>query len=68
MITPTATYLRYNSVKNLAFEGPEDDGFILDGIQDEAFPGLDQTRTHAVYSCHGNNKPVLSCGQKKTQV
>ncbi len=37
-------YLSHNGVQDLALEGAEDDGLVLDGIDDEPLAPLDQTR------------------------
>jgi hypothetical protein len=54
-------YLGDNSVQDLALEGAEDDGLVLDGVDDKPLARLDQTRPHTVYCRHCNHEPVFAC-------
>ena len=50
-----------NYVKCKLFISPEHDGFVLDGVENEALARLDEPSAHAVYRSHGDHKPVLAC-------
>jgi hypothetical protein len=54
-------YLGDNGVQDLALEGPEDDGLVLDGIDDKPLARLDQARSHTVNCRHCNHEPVFAC-------
>jgi hypothetical protein len=54
-------YLGDNGVQDLALEGAEDDGLVLDGVDDEPLARLDQARPHAVNCRHCNHEPVFAC-------
>jgi hypothetical protein len=59
-------YLGDNGIQDLALEGAEDDGLVLDGIDNKPLARLDQTRSHTVNCRHCNHEPVFAC--KKTHV
>jgi hypothetical protein len=61
MATEHCSYLGDNGVQNLALEGAEDDGLVLDGIDDKPLARLDQARPHAVNCRHCNHEPVFAC-------
>ncbi len=54
-------YLGDNGVQDLALEGAEDDGLVLDGIDDKPLARLDQARPHTVNCRHCNHEPVFAC-------
>ena len=47
-----------HSVHHLPLKGPEHDGLVLDGIQDEASAGLDHPRPDVVYGGDCDDKPI----------
>ena len=55
--------LRDHSVQHLPLEGPEDDGLVLDRVDDKASAGLDDARSNVVNRRHSNNKSIPKAKQ-----
>ena len=48
-------------ITDLSFEGPKDDGFVLDREVDGALALVYDSVTDVVYRSHCHHKPVFSC-------
>lgn len=48
-------------VQHFALEGPEYDGLVFDGVDDEALTRLDNAGADLVYRRDGYHKSVLAC-------
>lgn len=55
-----ASDLRDDRVEHLPLEGPEDDGLVLDRVDDEALAGLDQAGPDVVDRRHRDHEAVLA--------
>ena len=57
---PHLVDLRHHGVQDLALEGPEDDGLVLDGVEHESLAGLDEPGPHVVDAGDGDDEAVLA--------
>ena len=53
-------HLGDDGVDDLVLEGPEDDGLVLDGVDDEALAGLDDAAADVVDGGDGDHEAVLA--------
>ena len=53
-------HLGDHSVEDLSLEGPEDDGFVLDGVEDEPLTSLDEAGSNTVDGGDGNDEAILA--------
>jgi hypothetical protein len=51
-------YLSYNSVKNLSFERPEDDGFVLHRIHNKSLARLYKSSSYVVNGSYSYYKAI----------
>ena len=57
---PHLVDLRHHGVQHLALERSEDDGLVLDWVEDKPLPGLDEPRSHTVDGGDGNDEAILA--------
>ena len=57
---PDLVDLRDHGVQHLALEGPEDDGLVLDGVEDESLAGLDEAGADVIDARDGDDEAVLA--------
>ena len=53
-------HLRHHGVQHLALERSEDDGFVLNGVENKPLAGLDETGAHTVDGGDGYDEAILA--------
>ena len=57
-------HLSDNSIQNLSFERPENNCLVLNRIDNEALPRLDNSSADIINCCHSNNKSIPESSPK----